>query len=161
MAYDTPEGRIKKQGRVICTELELYHYPVNQGGMSENGIPDDAVVAWGPHLQIEYKADMDWTKLTKTAFKSLPSEKQVQHMERCRASGGITFLVDKHNLHTLRGCLINIKLLMDKIPYMNIPGGMRTPMQWVQQAAMRSPCGFDWSLAKFRRYKEGKVEPWR
>lgn len=111
MGYNTPEGKIKKQGREICKKLGIYYFPVNQTGMSKGGIPDDVLCVNGQFVHIEYKAHMDWTKKTKTAFRTLPTDLQVKRMEECRASGGITLVVDDSNINNLEEELIAI---MDK-----------------------------------------------
>lgn len=105
---DTPEGRVKKEGRRICTELGMDHYPTNQGGMSVAGRPDDEGCLYGMSVSIEYKAEMIW-KRTKSAFKTIPTLQQCKRMEERRKAGGITLVVDKHNLDMLARDLSYIK----------------------------------------------------
>lgn len=109
MSYNTPEGRVKKQGRDICKKLGIYYFPVNQGGTSLAGIPDDVLCVNGRFVHIEYKAHMLWDKHTKTAYRSLPTDLQVKRMEECRASGGITLVVDDKNIDILEETLLYIK----------------------------------------------------
>lgn len=112
MAYSkTPEGKIKKRGREICKKLGIYYFPVNQGGLGRTGIPDDVLCVNGRFVHIEYKAHMDWTKRTKTAFKTLPTNLQVKRMEECRASGGFTMVVDDTNIEYLED---ELKAIMEK-----------------------------------------------
>lgn len=94
----TPEGKVKAAARKILTDMGVYFFPVNQGLYGRSGIPDDCACIGGRFVQIEYKADMDWTSRTKKAYASLPTVKQVAEMEKCRNSGGVTLLIDKHNL---------------------------------------------------------------
>lgn len=97
MSYNTPEGKVKKRGRELLRKYGHYSFPVNQGGMCVKGIPDDVACIHGRFVHIEYKADMDWRQ-KKSAYKTLPTEQQVARMDECRASGGVTWLVDIHNL---------------------------------------------------------------
>lgn len=105
MSYSTPEGKVKKRGRDICTRLGLYHFPVNQGGYGSRGIPDDVVCVNGVFLHIEYKAAMDWTKRTKTAYKTLPTLQQCLKMWECRMVGGVTWVVDNNNITEMANLL--------------------------------------------------------
>lgn len=105
MGYNTREGKIKKRGREICKKLGIYYFPVNQTGMSKSGIPDDVLCVSGRFVHIEYKAHMDWSKKTKTAFKTLPTNLQAKRMGECRASGGITLVVDDNNIEDLERTL--------------------------------------------------------
>lgn len=114
MAYNTPEGKVKKRGRDICTRLGLYHFPVNQGGYGSRGIPDDVVCVNGVFLHIEYKAAMDWTKRTKTAYKTLPTLQQCLKMWECRMAGGVTWVVDNNNITRMAGILPNILETYDR-----------------------------------------------
>lgn len=102
MSYSTtPEGRIKKRGREICKKLGIYYFPVNQGGLGRAGIPDDVLCVNGRFVHIEYKAHMDWTKKTKPAFKTLPTNLQVVRMDEARESGAVVLVVDDSNIQYL------------------------------------------------------------
>lgn len=105
----TPEGKVKKEGRAICSKVGAFHFPVNQGDGSVRGIPDDCLCLGGRFIFIEYKADMRWNVHNKTAYKTLPTMNQVLRMEECREAGGLTFLVDCKNIDRLERELIQIK----------------------------------------------------
>lgn len=109
MSYQTPEGKVKKQGREICKRLGLYHFPVNQGGISLAGVPDDVLCVNGCFVHIEYKAHMVWNRQNKTAYRTLPTDLQVKRMEECRKNGGITLVIDDANIDTLEKTLLYIK----------------------------------------------------
>lgn len=141
MAYNTPEGKIKKRGRDICRKLELYFFSVQQGGTSLAGIPDDVLCVGGRFVHIEYKAHMDWrptSAVTKTSIQTLPTEKQCLAMERCRVSKGITLVVDDANidylyqdLETIAGCSAGTDALLY--------------------------CGWKWFFKDYQRYRSGAL----
>lgn len=141
MAYNTPEGKIKKRGRDICRKLDLYFFPVQQGGTSLAGIPDDVLCVNGKFVHIEYKAHMDWrptSKVTATSIKTLPTEKQCKAMERCRVSGGITLVVDDSNIDHLLGDLETIA---------GGKSGENIPLY----------SGWKWFLIDYMRYRSGAL----
>ena len=140
---NTPEGKVKRAGRAICKEVGVYHFPVQQGGTSNAGIPDDVVCAWGLFLQIEYKHHMVWDKRTVTAYRSLPSDRQVWMMEKCRRGLGVTWVIDDTNLHLLEPSLRDIEAVAGE------------PVATIWQAAMNAPGVWDWSYADFAMYKKG------
>lgn len=136
MSYNTPEGRIKKRGRDICNNLYLYHFPVQQGGTSTGGIPDDVLCVNGRFVHIEYKAEMLWTR-TKKGYNSLPTTRQCRQMELCRRARGITLVVDKNNIAYLESDL--------KCIYTALPNQI-----------VKLSCGWFWSITDYMDYREGR-----
>lgn len=135
MAYDTPEGRIKKRGRAICNNMCLYHFPVQQGGTSTAGIPDDVLCVNGRFVHIEYKAEMLWTR-TKKGYNTLPTARQCRQMELCRRAHGITLVIDKHNINYLESDLSRIYTA-------------------VSNQIITLHCGWFWSITDYMDYREG------
>lgn len=147
MSYDTPEGKIKKRGRDICRFVDLYFFPVNQGGMSASGIPDDVVNFWGVFGHIEYKAHMRWDKNNKAAHKTLPTDKQCLHLERCRERGGISLVVDDENIDYLDDVLYKIRAVAQH------SGNIKE----IQRVAQESICGWNWTYTDYNNYKIGSA----
>jgi len=140
----TPEGKVKAKGRAVCKDMGCYFFPVNQGGFGNRGIPDDTVCLEGVFIHIEYKAEMDW-RFSKTARKTLPTAQQVQRMQECRESGGITLVVDKNNIYALEGVLRRIRREVS----------LNTPLDAIANIAHRSHCG--WVMST-RDYLKGAVD---
>lgn len=143
----TPEGKVKEKGRQICRDLGIYYFAVNQTGLSTCGIPDDCLCVAGMFVHIEYKAHMRWDKNHKTAHATLPRLNQIKAMEDCRKSGGITLVVDDTNIDLLKDVLIRIIELSDANP----------PKVIAPYALDRLPCGWDWTVESFLRYKQSGV----
>ena len=142
-SYATPEGTIKKQGREICKLLGIYFFPVQQKGTSNAGIPDDMLNVGGRFVQIEYKHHMRWDKRNKAAFATLPTERQIWHMEQSRKCGGITFVVDDSNINALKEALVFIRdNTAFSIPYM-------------QECMQITPVYWDWTVRQMEQYKQG------
>lgn len=88
----TPEGKIKDQIKDVLKTYGLsYQMPVT-GGMGKSGHPDFTICLAGLYLAIEAKAD---------AKKKGPTQLQKQRMSEVRDSGGLTLVVDIHNVDML------------------------------------------------------------
>lgn len=135
----TPEGRVKTKGRKIVAAHGIYQFPVQQGGTSRAGIPDDVLCVDGYFVTIEYKYHMDWFSRTKTALKTLPTMKQCIEMERIRLSGGFPFVVDEKSIDQLDILLTEFKKALSKQLFF----GTHT-MAW------------HWSARDYRIYCDGK-----
>lgn len=131
----TPEGKVKAEGRKVCKDLGIYFFPVNQGGFGKTGIPDDALCVRGRFIHIEYKAHMRWDKRNKTAFSTLPTDRQVLMMEKARQAGAMTWVIDDTNIDELRPAL---KHILQSV-YINT----EYPISWW------------WSYKEFTNYKAG------
>ena len=141
----TPEGKVKAEGRKICKELGIYYFPVNQSGIGRRGIPDDVLCAGGMFVHIEYKAHMVFDKKNITAFRTLPTDLQVERMDACRNCKGITLVVDDVNIEYLKRILLDIR-------YQGNP--------------MHNYCEWEVTLEDFKKYKNGELdvlsfEQWR
>lgn len=101
----TPEGKVKAAGRNIVRDLNIYQFPVQQGGTSRAGIPDDCLCVAGLFVTIEYKAHMDWRSRTATAYKTLPTMRQCLEMSTIARNGGVPLVVDKVGLPLLKEIL--------------------------------------------------------
>ena len=143
MSYNTPEGRVKKRGRDMCRDLGIYFFPVQQGGTSLAGIPDDVLCVSGRFVHIEYKVEMRWDKVSPTTIKTLPTDMQCKRMEQCRACNGITLVVDRNNIDRLELDLCTIRD--------------------ATLGAYILHCGWKWELISYMQYKSGalhiKVHP--
>lgn len=87
----TPESKVKKQ----CTRLleahgAYYFYPVT-GGFGRSGVPDIVVCFKSQFLGIECKAG-----------KNKPTALQEREMERIRAAGGSTLVINEDNINELQ-----------------------------------------------------------
>lgn len=93
----TPEGKVKDKVRKALHSMGIYTFPVNQQGIGRRGIPDDFMLCGGQAVFVEYKALCRWDKNNKTALSTLPTVLQILEMDKIRAAGGITYVVDKTN----------------------------------------------------------------
>lgn len=143
MSYATPEGKIKQKGRAICKEMGCYLVPIQQGGGSVNGEPDDVLCAWGRYVQIEYKALMRWDTKHPTVMTTLPTIRQCMRMEECRNLGGITLVVDATNVDDLKSALI---LLKDTSEF---------PISEVKERIADHPCNWLWTAREMSEYRNG------
>ena len=97
----------------------------------------------GRFVQIEYKHHMRWDKRNKAAFATLPTERQIWHMEQSRKCGGITFVVDDSNINALKEALVFIRdNTAFSIPYM-------------QECMQLTPVYWDWTVRQMEQYKQG------
>lgn len=146
----TPEGAVKEKGRKIFSEAGYFHFPVQQGATSRGGIPDDMVCLGGLFLQVEYKAHMRWDVRNESAFRTLPTLKQVLLMEEARASGAITWVIDDTTIDLLSEALKDIRNMSLK----NIRN-MSLDSCWVLSRCCAT-FTWKWSLEDMLAYREGK-----
>lgn len=108
----TPEGAVKKRGRILCTDLSavfpIYWFPVNQGKFGRVGIPDDALCVNGRFVFIEYKAEMDWLSRTASAYKTLPTMAQCIALYNCVEAGGVSLVIDVTTVERIPDILLTI-----------------------------------------------------
>lgn len=91
----TPEGRVKASVRKALREAGCLAIPYNAQGIGVSGVPDDLVLApRACFFTIEYKARMRWDRNHRTALATLPTMLQADMMERIRALGFSTYVID-------------------------------------------------------------------
>ena len=93
----TPEGKVKAKVRGVFYEMSMYAFPVNQQGIGRRGIPDDFVMIDETPCFVEFKAFIRWDKNNKAALSTMPTPLQIIEMEKARASGMHTYVVDASN----------------------------------------------------------------
>lgn len=93
----TPEGAVKAKVRKALHDCGIYTFPVNQQGIGRRGIPDDFMMFNGVPCFIEFKAEMRFDKNNKAALSTWPTVLQILEMEKARAAGMHTFVIDKNN----------------------------------------------------------------
>ena len=113
----TPEGAVKKRGRILCTDLSvvfpIYWFPVNQGKFGRAGIPDDVLCVNGRFVFIEYKAEMDWLSRTASAYKTLPTMAQCHALYGCTRAGGVSLVIDAATVERIQDILFTIVTGLD------------------------------------------------
>lgn len=87
----TPEGKVKKKGRVILNQMGVYHFPPFSGGYGRAGVPDDVGCYQGYFIGIEYKANG-----------GKPTALQLKELHNIRECGGIALIIDETNVDNLR-----------------------------------------------------------
>lgn len=96
----TPEGKVKDKIKDILKTYGLsYQMPVT-GGYGTSGYPDFTVCLSGLYLAIEAKAD---------AKKKGPTQLQKLRMAEIRDSGGLTLVIDAHNVDALDGFICKVQ----------------------------------------------------
>lgn len=91
----TPEGKVKAACRKALRGLGCLVLPYNAQGIGASGVPDDLVMAPGRgFFTIEYKAHLRWDRNNKAALSTLPTMLQTGMMERIRACGFETYVID-------------------------------------------------------------------
>lgn len=95
----TPEGKVKKQIKVILQEHGVYYVMPMGTGYGNSGVPDFICCAGGRFVGIEAKS----IRGTVTAL-------QDKNLSLIQAAGGIALIVNEGTLDLLRG---TIKLLKD------------------------------------------------
>lgn len=106
----TPESKVKKDVKKDLTDLKLYYQMPVTGGFGNSGDPDFTVCVAGLTVGLETKddclrhrrGDLYRGKRIKTGA---PTDLQKLRMAEIRDSGGITLVVDRHNVVVLRAWL--------------------------------------------------------
>ena len=102
----TPENRVKARVKALCREHNVHYIMPVTGGFGGSGAPDFLLCVNGVFVTVETKADclrhlrgdMHRGKRIKTGA---PTALQQQHMQQIRASGGVTMVIDRHNVEVL------------------------------------------------------------
>jgi pantoate kinase len=90
----TPEGKVKSLIRAILKSKGIYYAMPIGTGFGNSGVPDFLCCVDGRFVGIEAKANGGKT----TAL-------QVKNLREIQESGGISFVVDEHNVAALPGYL--------------------------------------------------------
>lgn len=88
----TPEGKVKDELKKQLREIGAFQVQVIQGVMSFGGISDSLVCYRGIFFALEVKAD---------ATRRGPTPLQMQFLDGVSAAGGISYVVDAHNVHDI------------------------------------------------------------
>ncbi len=92
-----PEAKVKDAVKKLLEISGVYFFMPFQAGAGRAGIPDIIACYKGHFLGIECKAG----KGTTTAL-------QDRELERIRSAGGISMVINEHNLHELKEHLDNL-----------------------------------------------------
>lgn len=101
----TPEGAVKAKVRKALHDAGLYTFPINQRGIGRRGIPDDFMMFDCAPCFIEFKAEMRFDKNNKAALATWPTVLQILEMEKARATGMFTYVIDKNNASEFIDCI--------------------------------------------------------
>lgn len=86
----TPEAKVKAKVYKILKEKKIYYFTPQTGGYGRSGVPDIICCYRGIFIGIECKAG-----------NNKPTPLQEAEMEKIRAAGGKTFVINENNLHEL------------------------------------------------------------
>ena len=90
----TPEGKVKDKVKEILAALGAYYVMPQTGGFGNSGIPDILCCLNGRFIGIECKANGG--KVTRL---------QQSHLDEIEMRGGVSLVVDEHNLGILKQLL--------------------------------------------------------
>lgn len=107
---DTPESKVKKSVKADLADLKIYYQMPVTGGFGNSGDPDFSLCVAGLHVGLETKddclrhrrGDLYRGKRIKTGA---PTDLQKLRLAEIRDSGGLSLVVDRHNVDALRGWL--------------------------------------------------------
>ena len=83
----TPEGKVKEKVKKYLKEKGIYYIMPATGGYGSSGAPDILVCHKGKFYGIECKANG-----------GKPTALQLDNLERIEDNGGITIVVNEHNV---------------------------------------------------------------
>lgn len=128
----TPEGKVKQDIKSDLTDLKLFYQMPVTGGFGNSGDPDFTLCVAGLLVGLEAKedclrhrrGDLYRGKRIKTGA---PTDLQKLRMAEIRDSGGITLVVDRHNVGLLRIWLeLAISLSASDYPMRQVKAMLRT-----------------------------------
>lgn len=91
----TPEGKVKDKVKEILATLGAYYVMPQTGGFGNSGVPDILCCLNGRFVGIECKANGG--KVTRL---------QQSHLDEIEMRGGVSLVVDEHNLIILKQLLL-------------------------------------------------------
>jgi Holliday junction resolvase len=86
----TPEAKVKAKVYKVLKAKNIYYFSPQTGGYGRSGVPDIICCCRGIFIGIECKAG-----------NNKPTPLQEAEMEKIRAAGGKTFVINENNLHEL------------------------------------------------------------
>lgn len=97
----TPEGNVKNKIKTLLKEFgsRVYYFMPQMGGFGKSGVPDIVACVNGTFVGIEVKAD-------KT--KNPPTALQTKNLNEIWTAGGVSLVIDGHDIETLRNVLISL-----------------------------------------------------
>jgi len=97
----TPEGKVKDRIKALLKEFEprVYYFMPQMGGFGKSGVPDIVACANGVFVGIEVKADKS---------KNPPTALQEKNLNEIWAAGGVSLVIDAHDIETLRSVLVSL-----------------------------------------------------
>ena len=87
----TPEGKVKDKVKKVLATMGAYYVMPVTGGFGNSGIPDILCCYKGRFIGIECKANG-----------GKPTRLQLSHLNEIEHNGGLSFIVDEHNVIILR-----------------------------------------------------------
>lgn len=87
----TPEAKVKKQVRLILTELNMYYVMPSTGGYGNSGAPDFICCLQGFFIGIECKAK-----------DNKPTALQLKNLQDIRNAGGFAIVINELNIDSLK-----------------------------------------------------------
>ena len=95
----TPEAKVKKKVVNVLKNFGAYYfYPVT-GGFGRSGIPDIVACYFGQFIGIECKAG-----------NNKPTALQTAELEKIKAAGGVSLVVNEDNIYEVTDALLEIKV---------------------------------------------------
>jgi len=92
---DTPEAKVKRKVKEELASIGAYFVLPVTGGFGNSGVPDILCCFKGRFIGIECKANGG--KVTRL---------QQAHLEEIEKHGGISFVVDEHNIKILKQLIL-------------------------------------------------------
>lgn len=86
----TPEGKVKNAVKKFLAQHNIYYFMPATGGYGRSGVPDFIGCINGKFFAVETKAG-----------KGTPTALQLREMERIKAAGGLTFVINEDNIDDL------------------------------------------------------------
>lgn len=110
MTANTPENRVKREVKTAVRDLNIYYMMPVTGGFGHSGDPDFFLCVGGLLVGVETKSDCLRHRRGdvyrgRRIQAGAPTDLQKVRMGEIRAAGGLTLVVDRHNVGALRGWL--------------------------------------------------------
>lgn len=93
----TPEAKVKKKIRTVLEKCGAYYAMPVTGGYGASGVPDFLICIKGRFIAVEAKAGTN-----------KPTALQVSNMKRIEDAGGLSIVINEHNVDQLETILRGI-----------------------------------------------------
>lgn len=90
----TPEAKVKKKIRTVLEKCGAYYAMPVTGGYGASGVPDFLICIKGRFVAVEAKAGTN-----------KPTALQVSNMKRIEDAGGLSIVINEHNVDQLETIL--------------------------------------------------------